>query len=135
MRPRYPRAQRERGLGVEQQQTVEASAQLASGVGRVARIKAERKTAAGEIGLAVRRRMEVLCLDCGVRREPAVDGREAIAAFYPPAERLRVEARAEMIAGKGEAVGRHPVIGVGERRGEIGGTRARRAVEAGLERV
>jgi len=40
-----------------------------------------------------------------------------------------------MIAGKGEAIGRHPVIGEGERGGEIGRTRARRAVDASLEGI
>jgi len=38
VRPGEPRAQRQRGLGVEQQQTIEAPAQLAPGIGRVARI-------------------------------------------------------------------------------------------------
>ena len=51
MRPGHPRAQRERGLGVEQQQTVEAPAQLAAGIGRVARIKAEPEAAGGELSL------------------------------------------------------------------------------------
>ena len=40
-----------------------------------------------------------------------------------------------MIAGEGEAVGGHPVVGVGERGGEIGRTRTRRAVDAGLKRI
>ena len=40
-----------------------------------------------------------------------------------------------MIAGKGEAVGRHPVIGEGERGGEIARAPLRRAVDAGLERI
>jgi hypothetical protein len=40
-----------------------------------------------------------------------------------------------MVAGKGEAVGRHPVVGEGERGGDIGGARARRAVETGLEGI
>ena len=40
-----------------------------------------------------------------------------------------------MVAGKGEAVGRHPVIGVGEGRGEISRARSRRAVDAGLEGI
>jgi len=35
----------------------------------------------------------------------------------------------------GEAVGRHPVIGEGEGRGEIGRAGFRRAVDAGLERI
>src|SRR5262249_19195160 len=76
-----------------------------------------------------------LHLDRGIGRNAAVDGGEAIAALDPPAIALRVEARGEMVAGKREAVGRHPVIGEGERRGEIGRPRARRAVDARLERV
>src|SRR5262249_58245719 len=99
----------------------------APGIGCVARIKAEREAAAGEVGLTIRRRVEALRLDRRVGREPAVDGGETIAAFDPRAEGLRVEARAEMVAGKGEAVGRHPVIGVGKRGGEIGGARTRPA--------
>src|SRR5262245_54988611 len=49
VRPRDACAQGERGLGVEQQ-PVEAPAQLASGVGRVVRIKAEREAASVEVG-------------------------------------------------------------------------------------
>jgi hypothetical protein len=97
VRPGDARAQRERGLGVEQQQPVEAPAQLAAGIGRVARIKAEREAAAGKVGLTIRRCVEALRLDRRVGREPAVDGSEAIAAFNPAAEALRVEARAEVV--------------------------------------
>ena len=79
--------------------------------------------------------MEPLGLDRRIGREPAVIGGKAIAALHPSAIALRVEARAEMVAGKGEAVGRHPVIGEGERGGDIGGTRARSAVETGLEGI
>src|SRR5262249_7587340 len=57
------------------------------------------------------------------------------AAFHAPAERLRVEVCGEMVAGKGEAVGRHPVVGEGQGRGEIGRAPSRRAVEARLERI
>src|SRR5262249_59627786 len=73
--------------------------------------------------------------DGGVGREPAIDGGEAIAAFYPAAEALRVEARAEAVAGKGEAVGRHPMVGEGQGRGDVGRPPSRRAVDAGLERI
>src|SRR5258707_5447623 len=66
---------------------------------------------------------------------PAVVGGKAIAALHPSAIALRVEARAEMVAGKSEAVGRHPVIGEGKGRGEIGGARTCGTVDAGLERV
>src|SRR4029079_2903283 len=91
--------------------------------------------AAVEIGLAIARRGEPLRLDRPIGREPAVVGGKTIAALYPYAIALRVEARAEMVAGKGEAVGRQPMIGEGERGGDIGGTRARSAVETGLEGV
>src|SRR5262249_24077057 len=74
-------------------------------------------------------------LDRGVGREPAIDGGEAIAALQAAAEALRVEACGEVVAGKGEAVGRHPMVGEGERRGEIGRAPSRRAVDAGLERI
>src|SRR3989440_13009068 len=67
--------------------------------------------------------------------DPAVEGGDAVAALHAPAERLRVEAGGEMVAGKGEAVSRHPVIGEGERGGEIARPPLRRAVEAGLERI
>ena len=40
-----------------------------------------------------------------------------------------------MVAGEGDAVGRHPVLGIGEGGGEIGRTRAHGAVDAGLEGV
>src|SRR5262245_64728284 len=98
-------------------------------------MKSESKAAAGGIGLDIARRVERLRLDRRVAREPPVVGGKAIAAFYAPAERLRVDARGEMVAGKGEAVGRHPVVGEGKRGGEIGGTRTRRAIDAGLERI
>ena len=63
VRPGDARAQRERRLGIEQQQPIEASAQLAPRVGRVARIEAKREAAAVEIGLAIARRVEPLGLD------------------------------------------------------------------------
>ena len=78
--------------------------------------------------------MEALPLDRGIGRDAAVDGGEAIAALDPPAVALRVEVSGEVVA-DGEAVGRHPVIGEGEGRGEIGGTGAGGAVEAGLEGI
>jgi hypothetical protein len=46
-----------------------------------------------------------------------------------------MEARGEVVAEGGEAVGRHPVIGVGDRGGEISGSQSGRGVDAGLERV
>src|SRR5262249_57631771 len=55
----------------------------------------------------------------------AVVGYNAITALHPSTISLRVKDRGEMIAGKGEAVGRHPVIGEGERgvRGNAHGIR------------
>src|SRR5262249_4835184 len=102
---------------------------------RRALVVAERKAAGGEVGLAIARRVEALCLDRRVRRDPAVERRDAVAAFNPPAERLRVEARGEMVAGKGEAVGRHPVIGEGERGGRTAPPHCGGAVEPGWGRT
>src|SRR5262249_56853259 len=65
----------------------------------------------------------------------AIEGREAVAALDSAGDALRVEARGEMVAGKGEAVGRHPVIGVGEGGREIGRARACGAIDAGLEGI
>ena len=79
--------------------------------------------------------MEALRLDRGVGRNPAVGRPEAVAAFEPPAVALRVEVGGQVVAGKGEAVGRHPVVGEGEGRGEISRARSRRAVDAGLEGI
>src|SRR5262249_45413521 len=59
---------------------------------------------------------------------------ETIAAFEPPAVALRVEIGSEAVA-DGCAVGRHPVVGEGKRRGEIGGTEAGGAADAGLEGI
>jgi hypothetical protein len=78
--------------------------------------------------------VEVLRLDCGIGRDATPRHAEAVAAFKPPAVTLRIEVGAEMIE-DGKAVGRHPVIGEGEGRGEIGGAGFRRAVDAGLERI
>jgi hypothetical protein len=60
VRPGHARAQGERGLGIEQQQPVEAPAKFAPGIVRVARIKAERKAAGVEIGFGVARRVSVI---------------------------------------------------------------------------
>src|SRR6266511_3940977 len=54
------RARSVSAVGVEQQQAIEAPAQLAPGIGRVARIKGERETSGVEVGLAVARGMECL---------------------------------------------------------------------------
>ena len=79
--------------------------------------------------------MEALRLDRRVGRDPAEHPSEAIAAFEPPADALRIELRGEVVAGKGETVGRHPVVGEGEGRGEIGRAGLGRAVDAGLEGI
>ena len=120
VRPSEPRPQRERRAGIKRDEAIEACAKLAARVGRGARIVSERKTAAIGVSLAVGGRAEALRLDRGIGRNPAVEGREAVAALDSAGDALRVEARGEMVAGKGEAVGRHPVIGVGEGAGEIG---------------
>ena len=59
---------------------------------------------------------------------------EAIAALDPPAVALRVKVGGQVVV-DGEAVSRHPVIGEGKGRGEIGRTPAGRAVEASLEGI
>ena len=100
MRPGEPCAQREHGAGVERQQAVEARAELAAGVGAGAAVIGQSEAAAVDVGLAVGRGAEVLRLHRGVRREPAEQGGEAIAALHPRAERLRVEAGGEMVAAK-----------------------------------
>jgi hypothetical protein len=122
VRPGEPRPQREHGVGIERQQAVEARAQFAPGVGAGATGIGKPEAAAVDVGLAVARGAEVLRLDGGIGRQPAEDGREAVATFNPRAEALRVEAGGEMIARKREAVGRHPVIGEGQRRRDIGRT-------------
>ena len=66
VRPRDACAQGERGLGVEQQQPVEAPAQLASGVGRVVRIKAEREAASVEVGWPTRLREQPGLINSGL---------------------------------------------------------------------
>jgi hypothetical protein len=61
--------------------------------------------------------------------DPAVGDTEAVPAFEPPAVALRVELSGQVIA-EGETVGRHPVIGEGEGRGEISRAEFRRAAMA-----
>ena len=70
-----------------------------------------------------------------MRREPAEHGREAVAALDPPAQRLRIKTCGEMVAGKGKAIRRHPMIGEREGRGEIGRARARCTVNARLKGI
>ena len=78
--------------------------------------------------------MEALRLDCGVGRDAAVGHSETVAAFEPPAVALRAEVGGQVVA-NGEAVSRHPVIGEGECRGEVGRAGTRCAVDAGLEGI
>src|SRR5262249_58377200 len=70
----------------------------------------------------------------GKGREAAVGGPKGVPAFEPPAVALRVEVGGEVVA-DGEAVGRHPMVGEREGRGEIGWARTRCAVDAGLEGI
>src|SRR5215471_4315752 len=135
VRPGDPGTERKYSVGVKSKHAVEAGAEFAPGITASAGIVGKREAAAVGVGLAVARRAEALHLNRGIGRNAAVDCGEAIAALDPPAIALRVEARGEMVAGKREAVARHPVIDEGERRGEIGWPRARRAVDARLERV
>ena len=66
---------------------------------------------------------------------PAEHPAQAIAAFEASADALRIEFRGEVIAGEGEPVSRHPVVGEGEGRREIGRAGTGGAVHAGLEGV
>ena len=92
-------------VGIDRQHPVEARAQLAPGIGRVAAIEGERKAVGDDAGLAIARRVEALRLDRGVGRDANIGRLEAVAAFEPPAVALRVEVSGQVIAGKGEAVG------------------------------
>ena len=114
---------------------VVARTQFAPCIGRGVAIEAERKAAAGDIGLVETRHAEALRLQRRVGRHPADHGCEAIAAFGAAAEALRVEVGGEMVTEGGKAVGRHPMVGEGERTGEIPRTGAGGGVDAGLERV
>jgi hypothetical protein len=64
--------QRQHRIGIERQHPVEARAQLAPGVGRVATIEIERKAVGDQPGLGVAGRVEVLPLDRRVGRDPGV---------------------------------------------------------------
>src|SRR5215831_15368056 len=114
---------------------VETRTQFAPCIGCGVASVAEGKAAADDIGLVVTRRAEALRLQRRVWRHPADHGCEAIAAFGAAAETLRGEVRGEMITEGGQAVSRHPMVGEGERTGEIPRTGAGDGVGAGLERV
>src|SRR5271168_3881956 len=114
---------------------IETPAEFGPHIGRVHRVVAQSETAAGEIGLAVARRMEVLHLQRGIRRHAErSENRIAIGAFEPRAVALAVEVRGEPIADS-DAVRRKPVIGEGERAQEISRTGAGDAIHADLEGV
>ena len=101
------------------QHTVETRPEFTPGIGRGAPIEGKTKAAAVGVGLSVSWGAEALRLDRGIGRDTAEGKSEAIAAFDAPTERLRVEAGGEMVAGKGKAIGRHPVIGEVEGCGDI----------------
>ena len=67
MRPGGAGAQHERHA-VENMQIVEAGAEFASRIGRVLRVVAQPEAAAGEIGLAIAWRVEILRLQRRIRR-------------------------------------------------------------------
>src|SRR4029077_14744824 len=86
-------------------------------------------------GLAVARRTEVLRLRGGVRRHPeSRQHREAVTAFKTRVVALSVEIRRELTAQRA-AVGGEPMIGEGERAGEIGRSHMGDAIDAGLHGV
>ena len=91
VRPGNAPAQRQHGVGVDRQNAVEARAQLAPGVGRVAGGESKPKAVRDGVGLGVGGRVEALRLDCGVGRDAAVGRPEAVAALEPPAVALRVK--------------------------------------------
>ena len=103
MRPGQPSAQREHGVGIERQNPVEARAQFAPGIGRVARAECECKAVGECVGLGVAGRVEALRLDRGIGRDAAIPCVEAIAAFDPSTVALRVEVGGQLVA-DGEAV-------------------------------
>ena len=137
MRPGGPCAQKKRHVA-DDLEIVEARANLASGVGRGRRIVIKPETAAGEIGLAVARRVEQLRLQRRVRGDAddargAVD-RHAIAIPGLDASGIALsgEARGELVVDR-DAAGRKPMVGEGECGRHIGRAHARRAMDAGLE--
>ena len=137
VRPGETAAQYQRHA-IDDLQIVDARAELASGVGGIHRSVRQPEAAAGEIGLAVARRMEVLRLQRGIRRHPDDDAGDrhgiTIAAFEPRSVALADEGRPQLIAER-NAVGGEPVIGEGERGREIGRTGMRLGIDAGLEGI
>ena len=70
MRPGDAPAQRQRGVGVDRQNPVEARAQFAPGIGRIARGKGQGKAVGNGAELAVVRGVEALRLERRVGRDP-----------------------------------------------------------------
>src|SRR6202043_525783 len=108
---------------------------LASGVGRIVRIVSEPEAEASDIGLTVSRRMKVLRLHGGVGRNRAKDTWDAIARLGTLTDALGVEAGLEPVASKCNPVGGHPVLGVGQRTGEIEWSRVGLGINASLEGI
>ena len=79
--------------------------------------------------------MKILRLHGGIGRNRRNRVRDAIAGLGAAAETLRIEAGVEMVAGKSETVGGHPVLRIGERAGEIERSRTRCAIDARLEGI
>ena len=69
-------------------------------------------------------RAESYRVNSSCNAESAEHRGEAVATFDPRAVALRIKARGEMVAGKGEPIGRHPMIGEREGCGDISGARA-----------
>src|SRR5260370_29487197 len=99
------------------------------------RVVGEPETAAGNVGLAIRRRMKVLRLHSSVRRNGRYWVRNAIAGLGTAPEALGVELGLQTVAGKGDAVGRHPMLRIGQRAGKIERPRIRFSIDARLEGI
>src|SRR4051794_15566155 len=97
------------------------------------RIVGKSEAAAAWIALAVGRRVEILPLQCCIRRECAESRSHAIATLQTSAEAFSRKARGEMIARKGVTVGGQPVLRVGKRGGDIRRTTMHSAVDTRLE--
>src|ERR1700730_4363140 len=99
------------------------------------RVVGEPEAAAGDVGLAKCRRMKVLRLHGSVRRNGRYWVRNAIADLGTAPEALGVELGLQTVAGKGDAVGRHPMLRIGERAGEIERPRIGFRIDARLKGV
>src|SRR3984893_942970 len=99
------------------------------------RVVGEPEAAAGDVGLAKCRRMKVLRLHGSVRRNGRYWVRNAIADLGTAPEALGVELGLQTVAGKGDAVGRHPMLRIGERAGEIERPRIRFRIDARLKGI